>query len=156
MTAFDFHLQKNAFGRLVLTERSGVVHEGVVPVRNFPIASPETCVSLMGPHGRELAWIERLDDLPPALRRLVEEELAQREFVPQVRRLVAVSGFSTPSTWTVETDRGETEFVLKGEEDIRRLPQGQLMITDSHGVHYLLPDVKALDRASRKLLDRFL
>lgn len=156
MTVLDFQLQKNAFGRLVLTEASGEVHDGVVPVRNFPIAAPDTCVSLIGPHGRELAWIERLADLPPALRRLVEDELAQREFVPQIRRLVAVASFATPSTWTVETDRGTTEFVLKGEEDIRRLPQGQLMITDSHGVHYLLPDVKALDRASRKLLDRFL
>jgi hypothetical protein len=156
MTAVDFHLQKNAFGRLVLTEAGGVVHEGVVPVRNFPIASPGTCVSLIGPDGHELAWIERLADLPEPLRRLIEEELAQREFMPQVRRLVSVSSFSTPSTWTVETDRGDTAFVLKGEEDIRRLPQGQLMITDHHGVHYLLPDAKALDRASRKLLDRFL
>lgn len=156
MSSLDFRLQKNTFGRLVFTKPDGVVHEGVVPVRNFPIASPDTCVSLMGPDGHEVAWIERLADLPDALRTLIEDDLAQREFVPHIRRLVAVSSFSTPSTWSVETDRGETEFVLKGEEDIRRLPRGQLMITDSHGVHYLLPDPRALDRPSRKLLDRFL
>lgn len=152
----DFHLHKNAFGRLVLTESHGAVHEGVVPVRNFPVASPDTCVSLVGPDGHELAWIARLADLPPPLRSLLEDELAQREFVPQIRRLVSVSSFATPSTWHVETDRGPTEFVLKGEEDIRRLPQGPLLIADNHGVHYLLPDPKALDRGSRKLLDRFL
>lgn len=152
----DFDLQRNAFGRLVLTEPNGRTHEGVVPVRNFPVASPDTCLSLIGPDGHELAWIARLSDLAPALRALIEDELAQREFVPQIRRLVKVSSFATPSTWTVETDRGPAEFVLKGEEDIRRLPQGPLLIADSHGVHYLLPDPKALDRASRKLLDRFL
>jgi hypothetical protein len=152
----DFQLEKNAFGRLVLTEADGKVHEGVVPVRNFPIGAPDTCLSLMGTDGHELAWIARLADLPPLLRQLIEEELAQREFVPQIRQLMAVSSFSTPSTWQVETDRGPTDFVLKGEEDIRRLPQGRLLIADSHGMHYLLPDVKALDRASRKLLDRFL
>lgn len=152
----SFQLEKNAFGRLVLTDAGGAVHDGVVPVRNFPIGAPDTCLSLMGADGHELAWIARLADLPQPQRGLIEEELAQREFVPQIRRLVGVSSFSTPSTWQVETDRGPTDFVLKAEEDIRRLPQGRLLIADSHGMHYLLPDVKALDRASRKLLDRFL
>jgi hypothetical protein len=46
--------------------------------------------------------------------------------------------------------------VLKGEEDIRRLRDGGLIITDSHGVTYRVHDIRALDRASRKLLDRFL
>lgn len=152
----DFQLQRNPFGRLVLTEANGQVHDGVVPVRNFPIASPDTCLSLIGPDGHELAWIARLADVPADLRTLLEAELAQREFVPQIRRLVAVSSFATPSTWTVDTDRGITDFVLKGEEDIRRLGGGQLLIADSHGVQYLLRDLKALDRPSRKLLDRFL
>ena len=151
-----FQLHRNAFDRLVLTEADGTVHEGVVPVRNFPIASPDTCLSLIGADGHELVWIERLASLPAPQRGLIEAELAQREFVPQIRQLIAVSSFSTPSTWHIETDRGTTEFVLKGEEDIRRLPQGRLLIADSHGVHYLLTDVKLLDRASRKLLDRFL
>lgn len=152
----DFQLHRNAFGRLVLTEPGGQVHDGVVPVRNFPIASPDSCLSLVGPDGHELAWVARLADLPPAMRALIDEALAQREFVPHLQRLVAVSSFATPSTWTVDTDRGRTEFVLKAEEDIRRLPGGQLLIADSHGVHYLLRDIKALDRASRRLLDRFL
>jgi len=152
----DFQLQRNPFGRLVFTAANGQVHDGVVPVRNFPIASPDTCLSLIGPDGHELAWIARLADVPADLRALLEAELAQREFVPQIRRLVAVSSFATPSTWTVETDRGTTDFVLKGEEDIRRLGGGQLLIADSHGVQYLLRDLKALDRPSRKLLDRFL
>lgn len=152
----DFQLQRNPFGRLVLTDAQGQLHEDVVPVRNFPIASPDTCLSLMGPDGHELAWIARLADVPVDLRALLEDELAQREFVPEIRRLVAVSSVSTPSTWTVETDRGPTQFVLKGEEDIRRLAGGQLLIADSHGVQYLLRDRRALDRPSRKLLDRFL
>jgi hypothetical protein len=41
--------------------------------------------------------------------------------VPKIRRLKSVSSFATSSQWTVETDRGETTLVLKGEEDIRRL-----------------------------------
>lgn len=152
----DFELSRDAFGRLVLRGADGVEHVGVVPVRAFPIAAPEEGLSLVSADGRELAWIERLDALDPAQRGLVEQDLGSREFVPEIRAIHAVSSFATPSTWTVDTDRGPTTLVLKGEEDIRRLARTSLLIADRHGVQYLVRDIGALDRASRKLLDRFL
>ena len=152
----NFELQRNAFGRLVLIGEDGVPHEGVVPVRAFPIGAPQEGLSLLSAEGHELAWVERLDQLAPAQRTLVDEALAEREFVPQIHRLQAVSSFSTPSTWTVHTDRGTTQFVLKGEEDIRRLAPPALLIADTHGIHYLIRDRGALDAPSRKILDRFL
>ena len=82
---------------------------------------------------------------------------AGEDLAAQVRRLVSVSSFTTPSTWHVETDRGDTTFVLKGEEDIRRLgSRSKLMIASEEGIHFLVPDVAALDKPSRKLLERFL
>ena len=152
----DYRLQRNAFGRLEFTGPDGVVQEGVVPVRAFPIGAPERGIALVDPHGHELAWIDRLSDLPDELRALVESELASREFMPEIRRIVGVSSFATPSTWQVNTDRGETSFVLKGEEDIRRLTSPALLIADSHGIHFLIRDRFALDVHSRKILDRFL
>jgi hypothetical protein len=59
----------------------------------------------------------------------------------------------------VETDRGPLQFVLKSEEDIRRLGgpgEGRLLITTSHGLMLFIADRWALDRASRRLLERFL
>lgn len=76
--------------------------------------------------------------------------------MPEIRRIASVSTYATPSTWQVETDRGDTRFVLRGEEDIRRLAGQTLLISDSHGIHYLIRDALALDRHSRKILDRFL
>jgi hypothetical protein len=151
----DFTLSRNAFGKLVLSSAEGV-HEGVVPVRAFPIAAPESGIALVDGDGRELAWIERLSDLPPATRAILEEELANREFLPQIRHIRHVSSFAVPSTWEVDTDRGIASFVLKGEEDIRRIAHTTLLIADSHGVQFLIRDTDALDKASRKLLDRFL
>jgi hypothetical protein len=152
----SFELHRNAFGRLVLTDADGRAHEGVVPVRAFPIAAPGEGLSLVSAEGRELAWVDRLDDLPPAQRALVDEELASREFTPEIRRLLSVSTFSTPSTWTVETDRGPTSFVLKGEEDIRRIDRTMLLIADSQGLQFLVRDLLAMDRHSKRLLERFL
>ena len=157
MTHPELNLQRNPFGRLVLTAGDGTVHVGVVPVRAFPMVAPTEGLSLISTDGHEVAWIARMDDLPASTRSLLVEELASREFVPEIRRLVGVSSFSTPSTWRVETDRGATQFVLKGEEDIRRLgSRSKLMIASEEGIHFLVPDVAALDKPSRKLLERFL
>ncbi len=152
----SFQLERHASGRLLLTDNQGQQHLGVVPVRAFPIAAPGEGISLVGSEGHELAWLERLDDLPAALRSLLEEELALRDFVPEITRIDSVSSFGTPSTWVVETDRGATSFVLKGEEDIRRLNRQSLLIAAGHGVHFSVKDMGTLDRASRRLLERFL
>ena len=151
----DIQLSRNAFGKLVLTTVDGV-HEGVLPVRAFPIAAPESGIALVDADGHELAWIDSLSELPAATRALLEEELQNREFLPEIKRLRHVSTFAVPSTWDVDTDRGPASFVLKGEEDIRRIAQDTLLIADSHGVQFLIRDIKMLDKASRKLLDRFL
>jgi hypothetical protein len=156
LPTISFKLERHASGRLLLTDSQGQQHLGVVPVRAFPIAAPGEGVSLVGSEGHELAWLERLADLPPELRSLLEEELALRDFTPEITRIHSVSSFGTPSTWAVETDRGATTFVLKGEEDIRRLSRQSLLIAAGHGVHFSVKDMGALDRASRRLLERFL
>lgn len=156
MTPVPFQLTRDPHGRLLLTAPDGSLHAGVQPVRAFPLAAPAEGIALMGTDGHELVWIDRLDDLPDVTRNLIEAELASREFMPEIRRLWQVSTFATPSTWTVETDRGETRFILKGEEDIRRLGAAALLISDSHGVQYLIRDLSRLDKTSRRLLDRFM
>lgn len=156
MSDHDFNLTRDAAGRLVLTGAEGDVHEGVVPVRAFPISAPDEGVSLLGEDGHELRWVSRLSDLPDVMRILIEAELAQREFMPEITRIRQVSSFATPSKWQVSTDRGDTELLLKAEDHIRRLANATLLITDGYGVSFLIRDTGALDRHSRKLLDRFL
>ncbi len=156
MSAPGLQLSRNAFGRLVLVDSQGVEHVGVSPVRAHPISAPDEGISLVGTDGHELAWIERLSALPAAERELLEAEFASREFMPTVKAILSVSTFSTPSQWTVATDRGETQFILRTEEDIRRLDQGRLLISSSHGIQFQLPDRFALDRHSKRLLERFL
>jgi hypothetical protein len=156
MTAAQFQLEREPHGRLVLLSADGSRHEGVVPVRAFPIAAAQEGLSIVDGDGREVVWVPSLGGLPADLRGLIEEELGTREFTPVIERIVEVSTHSTPSVWQVETDRGATSFVLKAEEDIRRLPDGALWISDSHGITFLVRDRRALDRRSRRALERFL
>jgi hypothetical protein len=152
-----FVLERTPFGKLILTNAQGERFTGVLPVRAFPILAPDEGISLISTEGHEVAWVDLLSDLPASYQSLIEDELAHREFMPELHRIVSVSSFSTPSTWTVETDRGRTAFVLRGDEDIRRIGTGHsLLVADAHGIHYLVPDQKALDAHSKRILDRFL
>ena len=153
----DFQLLRTPFGELAWTGPQGQQVTGVVPVRAFPIQAPQDGIALVDTEGHEVAWFAQLEAIPQPARTLIEEELARREFMPVIQRIAGVSGFSTPCTWTVDTDRGRTEFVLRGDEDIRRIGSAHaLLIADAHGINYLVPDQLALDAYSKRVLDRFL
>lgn len=152
----ELQLYRNPAGKLVLTMPDGQIYEGIVPVRAFPISDAEFGMALMSTDGKEVAWVDFPSQLPQDVRGLIFEELASRELVPEIQNILTVSSFSTPSIWTVMTDRGSTSLILKGEEDIRRLGPHTMMITDGHGLHFLIRDVLSLDKHSRRLLDRFL
>ncbi|MFL5245361.1 MAG: DUF1854 domain-containing protein [Gemmataceae bacterium] len=151
----DFSLHQDSQGRLVLNI-AGREYVGVNPVRAFPFTDPSHGVAICGAEGHEFIWIEDLQSLSAPIRRVLEEQLAQREFVPVVRRILAVSAAVEPSEWEVETDRGRTKFQLNNENDIHRLKEHGALLTDSHGIRYLIPDVRILDSASRILLERYL
>lgn len=152
----DFTLERNAYGQLVLTHQNGEQHVGVIPVRAFAITAPDQGLAIMSPEGRELVWIKQAADMPEPMAALIEEELKAREFMPEILAIRHVSSFATPSTWQIDTDKGPTQLILKGEENIRRLNQQTLIITDSHGLQFLIRNRQALDKTSIRFLARFL
>lgn len=157
MSAQDLVLQRNAHGHLCLTLADGTVHEGLTPVRAFPIAAPEEAISLVGRDGKEVFWIALLSQVPEAARQLLAEDFAVREFVPEVQAITAIDAISVPSVWTVVTDRGTSALALKAEEDIRKLEgRHHLLITSRDGVQYRIRDARRLDKQSQKYLERFL
>lgn len=151
-----FQLRRDAFGQLVFTGADGVEVAGVEPARAFPITAAREGIGLLSREGHEVAWIGKLDELPAAVRELVEEELESRDFIPEIQRVKHVSGYAVPSTWRVETDRGEADLVLKAEEDIRRLSGTALLISDSRGIQFLIRNPQELDAPSRRMLAHFL
>ncbi len=152
----NFTLSKNTFGQLCLRTEDGQFYEQVLPVKAFPISLPGECIALVDRDGHELVWLENLNQISADNQAIIKEELANREFMPVLTRISEVSSFATPSTWIVETSRGATQFVLKGEEDIRRISKDTYLISDNHGVQYLIENIQLLDKHSRRLLDRFL
>jgi hypothetical protein len=151
-----FELVRDAFGKLHYSDADGRSAAGVSVVRAFPLSEPDRWIAICDRHGSELALLSSLADLPEAKRKLIEDELAQREFTPVILRVYRSSGLTEPCEWDVETDRGRTQLVLKSEDDIRRLGPHGALIRDAVGVRYLIPDSRTLDAASRQIVERYL
>ncbi len=55
-----------------------------------------------------------------------------------------------------QTDRGPRRIELKSSHDADRLPGGRIYVRDAEGNAYLIPDYRALDPASRDMIDLFM
>ena len=156
-TTPDFTLERDAWGQLVLTLADGRRLVGVEPARAFPISGPSGFVSICDAEGHEVVCIEDPSALPPEVRQILEEELARREFVPVVQRIDKILADTDPSEWHIVTDRGPTTFLMEdSDNDVRRLGPHRILLVDTHGIRYLIPDTRRLDGASRRILDRYL
>jgi hypothetical protein len=148
-------LDRDASGHLVFRGGNGNVYVGVTPVRTFPISDPERWIALLDGHGREIATIADLAELPAETADLVRKELAEREFLPRIERIVHVRTNKEPHEWDVITDRGPVQFLLR-DEDIRRLGPTRAILVDMHGVRYYIADSRLLDAKSRRILTQYL
>ena len=123
--------------------------------RCFPLTDPARFIALVDPRGRELCCLDSASLLPADSRQALEQSLAANELLPRVEHIEAVLEAATQSTWSVVTDRGARDFIVEQEDHIRRLGDGRHLITDSHGMRYLIPKPDELDAKSRRILSAF-
>lgn len=152
----DWRLCESTQGRLALYRGDTLVADQVMPVLAFPFSAPDESISIVDEYSKELAWLNRLDELDSASQAVVNNYLAVREFRPTVLRITSVSTYSTPSIWTLETDRGPCKFELPSDESIRRLGGNRLVLTHANGMQFIIEDLIALDSRSRQILARFM
>lgn len=149
----SLRFELDSLGQLTMFGRGSTRVENVRPIRLFPLSRPESWIAILDASGREICCIEGLEMLEPAQRTILEQELERREFVPIVKRIVWVSGNSEPCEWKVETDRGATSFILNDEKDVRRLSDHGVLVVDSFGIRYMIPDRNQLDSYSRRVVE---
>lgn len=151
----QLQFRTNEWGRLVLVA-DGREFVGIDLVRCFPLSDPDEQISVLDASGAEILLLDRLDQLNEAAQAAVQSALAEREFVPVIREVLATSAAAPPCQWTVETDRGRSRIQLDSDDDLRRLGPDRVLVADASGVRYLIPDIRQLSPASRRILRGFL
>jgi hypothetical protein len=152
----DWKLRESTQGKLALFNGEALVADPVMPVLAFPFSAPEESISIVDEYSREMLWLDNLQELDEQSRSAIRDYLAVREFRPVVKRITSVSTYSTPSIWTVETDKGSCKFELPTDESIRRLGGSRLVLTHANGMQFIIEDMLALDARSRQILARFM
>jgi hypothetical protein len=146
-------LRVDGIGQLSIEDDQGNRFDDVRPVRLFPLSRPDDWISLVDSTGREIVCIDDTSKLSEKNRQILLSELEKREFVPILKRVLWVSGNSEPCEWKVETDRGLTSFVLKDENDVRRLGENGVLVVDSFGIRYFIPNRYELDSHSQRIIE---
>lgn len=141
---------------LSLTLPDGVEHHDVQTVRCFPLTDPDRWLSICDGHGRELVCVVEPSQLSETTRLVLAEYRKQREFQPIVEKIHRIEHGPNAVTWTVDTDRGPHTIVVKSDDDVRRLADRQVLVIDTHGIRFRIPDSSRLDAAGRHLLERYL
>jgi ATP-binding cassette subfamily B protein len=151
----QIRLELDADGQLWVIVHGSAERLAVSARRAFPLTDPNAYVSLVDEQNQERACFESITELGETDRATLERALSQADFLPVVARILSVTQEATRSVWRVDTDRGQTEFVVDQEDHVRPLEDGRHLISDAHGMRYLVPLASRLDAHSRKILARF-
>ena len=150
---------------LEITQPDGTVEffERIVPVRAFPVSSPNEFISIREPdtqlkgRGSELGMIRRLSDFPPEASALIADELSRRYFTPAIKKIHSFSEKFGYCYWDVTTAAGRVEFIMNNPTaNIRTLEDGRVFMYDIDGNCFTIEDPKALDKHSYRKVEVYL
>ena len=125
--------------------------------RAFPLSDSSHYWGLIDSTGADIGVIARPEELDENSRAVAQAALHRRYFVPIVSRVVEVTEDFGSIFWTVESDRGDHKYHVRGMKDnMVELTTNRIMITDVDGNRFEIPDVSKLDRKSMEIVMRSL
>ncbi len=149
----EFTFSCDARGRLIAEDSRRNRHVGLSAMRLFPMSDPDNWIAVFDEKGNELCCIPSVAKLSTASASAIRTTLTNSEFIPVIERIVHISSNDPPCRWTVETDRGQTEFIINDEKDLRRLSQWSVLVVDARGIRYSIPDTRKLNVYSRRAVE---
>ena len=150
----EVKIEKDVHGNLLLEIRGGKRYANIEPRRTFPYSYKDKFILLKDKDGKEIAILEDLAELEDESRRYLQEELEKLYYIPQIQKVHSIDYRMRTPVWTVETDRGRITFELIRRSDARFIKPGHLVVRDSTGARYEVPDYNRLDRKSQELIER--
>ncbi len=143
-------------GRLTLDDGEHTYRD-IEAIAAFPAACPQKYISLRrsDDSGREveLGMLRDLDALPPADREVVAASVNLRNPIRRVVELREIRPDGNALTLSVLTERGPAKIRMeKAGEGFQRYGDNGLLLLDSGGGYFVVPDRKTLPRYPQRLL----
>jgi hypothetical protein len=123
--------------------------------RAFPLSNPDTFISIQDQAEHEVAILESLDGLDKAQKDIILDELDRRYFTPAVDRIDDLKQDAGMWKFTVQTQRGPTEFYVRNWRDsAHEATPGRWQINSVDGLRFEIRQVHELDERSQTLLEQ--
>ncbi len=141
--------------RMTIGEEKSIIR--VMVLRAFPLSDPNHYYAFLDSASHDVGVIVNPHEIDPESRRVCEEDLERRYFIPTVQRVKSAIEEWGSVTWVVETDRGEREYTVRGMRDnMVELSANRVMLTDIDGNRFEIRDLSKLDVVSQNLVLRYL
>lgn len=125
----------------------------VMVTRAFPISEPNRYIGFLDGDGKDIGMVEDVRKLDPESRKIVDEELQKRYFLPVIKNITRLNHEFDMAYFEVETDRGHRDFSLRGHaENCVEVSPYRYIIEDVDGSRFEIPDIRKLDKRSQNLL----
>lgn len=123
-----------------------------------PQSRPGEFLVLLNAKGEEIMLLEKPEmQLSRESLRAVQEEIRRRDLTASVLRVANVRQEYGATYWTVETDRGQREFVTQNlSENSVWFGERRLLIVDVDGNRFEFEDMNRMDDRSRELVESIL
>ena len=131
--------------------------------RCFPLSHDETLVLVKVPEseenrGYEVGILRDLDKLDETSQAAIARELRFYYFVPVIQRIENIKEEFGFQYWTVQTDRGIKEFVLRDNivSSTRQVAPRRWLLIDINQARYEIHDLERLEKHSQDMIKRYL
>jgi hypothetical protein len=158
--AEDIFIERSADGAVSVKTAAGQAYKNVAFTQLFPQSDPNRYITMRYGQGQdftEIGILKETSGLPEPMRRLIEEDIQFRYFVPQITDIVSITSRRGVDTWVVETDRGKKTFTVQERgENVVTTDKGIVFITDADRCRYKIADINRLPFKSRDVLEKVL
>jgi len=155
----EFYTTKGGFAGL---KYKGEDYKHVVLRRIMPMDQPMNYISVADEENKEIAIIKAVTELPGTQREIVEAELDNRYYSPQVLDVVSVKDKLGYVYMELRLKNKQGKEYNKScavkdvSRNIRMLSGSSIIIFDVDGNRYVVPDLGALNKQSLRRLDTYL
>jgi hypothetical protein len=125
--------------------------------RAFPLSKPDTYIGLRDSKDKDIGMLLSLDGLAPESRKIAEDELNRRYFLPRVIKVNKVKKEFETVTFDVVTDRGPRVYTVQNmRESSLEVSPGRVLVSDRTGARFEIPDVNAAGKEVLAVMGRVL
>lgn len=125
--------------------------------RLFPLSRPREFIAVQDDHGNEIGILRKLSELSPDWHQRINDDLENHYVMPVLTTIHAIRSENGLYRWQVTTDRGPREFFVQGRtENITLTDDNRVLIVDTSGGRYDIPDLRRMPRRSQTIIAKVL